>query len=833
MFKPCLSRAFTGLLIASALLFGTAPVEAQQAGKEITALSAMPSLAKLKQYYEVRNFRLGGKYDLDKPNSWAFGGEGGTTLESLGGGPLRLSYIAVGTPKRDAKGEIINAVIVSTYYSGDATNMYNFWVDGQPGAKGGLNDAGPVVGPGKLIDTNRYYVVFLDAIGLWGASKPSDGLGMKFPQYSFQDMVQANYRLLRDHLKIGKVKLAIGPSMGAYQTYVWGVLHSADGFVEAIMPIGGLAAQDESVPMTSWTFAMAIAALEGDPVWQKTGGNYYHLPKDQHPNKGVEFYWSVLGLTGIDLHFRNAQPWDIAKKEVFAWEPKDKDMGANQIPKSKVQDGVDLWYRVKVHDIFNIVKDLDRIRARTMVMHVANDQWLMNDRAKETAAAVPGAQFAEFYDKLAHYAVFKAPNRLIDNPIVNTFYRDIGLIADPELKFVAKNYRNPRVDMKAEPGKSFWKDKMVYPFPVKYAKAKDSKGQTWQVAYMDEYNGNDKNPPVLVIVHGKGAFGAHYGYLMKYALERGLRVIVPDMPHYGLSGVTNLDKSNARDLDQVREVLYDVIVKQLGVKSAHYQGHSLGGQVILGYALKHPSAVKTLILEAPAGLEQVTRVTPGMTVALHEKSVGADIDTWKSAWNFMLESEMNKTPQQVRDFFEWKGKSGYFINNTEYARLHTDQRIAILDYPKERDQYITAFIYDVWAMTNENVKEDPNSMYKQLPKLKMPIFLQFGAREPFIPIRAVSGLTSLSREVVNPFVDMMTKAGNVPFTKIYPGAGHFIHTDLPYEYAKDCVDWIKTGKANNITKQVIIDLTEGSAAAPAGAAAPAAAPAAKPAGLSK
>jgi hypothetical protein len=46
----------------------------------------------LKQYYEISNFRLGGRYDLSNPASWEFGGEGGKTLESLGG-KLRTAYL--------------------------------------------------------------------------------------------------------------------------------------------------------------------------------------------------------------------------------------------------------------------------------------------------------------------------------------------------------------------------------------------------------------------------------------------------------------------------------------------------------------------------------------------------------------------------------------------------------------------------------------------------------------------------------------------------------------------------------------------------------------------
>ena len=126
---------------------------------------------------------------------------------------------------------------------------------------------------------------------------------------------------------------------------------------------------------------------------------------------------------------------------------------------------------------------------------------------------------------------------------------------------------------------------MTYPYPVKYATAKDKRGTSWQIGYMDEYAGTDKNPKVLVIIHGKGAFGGMYGNIMQYALRSGLRVIVPDLPHYGMSGPGNLDKSPARTMQDMREVVYDLVVNQLGVKKAVYLGHSLGGQLVMGYAL--------------------------------------------------------------------------------------------------------------------------------------------------------------------------------------------------------------------------------------------------------
>ncbi len=297
-------NALACIAVGVALAITGAPAGAQSTAP-LTPRSSVPAHDKLKQSYEIANFRLGGKYNLDAaPETWRDGGEGGTTLESLGAGPLRAAYIAVGSPKRDDKGQIVNAVVISSFYSGDATASYNFWYEGQPG---NAFARGPVVGPGRAIDTDKFYVVFVDAIGLWGASKPSDGLGRKFPMYSSFDQVQANYRLLRDHLKVARVELATGVSMGGTQSWVWGVMYSPTGFVTAIMPIGGATAADGGDPIGQWTFRLAQAALESDPKWRATDGNYYHLPPDQHPKQGLQFMWSVLQSTGWDFSTRSAQ----------------------------------------------------------------------------------------------------------------------------------------------------------------------------------------------------------------------------------------------------------------------------------------------------------------------------------------------------------------------------------------------------------------------------------------------------------------------------------------------------------------------------------------------
>jgi pimeloyl-ACP methyl ester carboxylesterase len=372
----------------------------------------------------------------------------------------------------------------------------------------------------------------------------------------------------------------------------------------------------------------------------------------------------------------------------------------------------------------------------------------------------------------------------------------------PSLQQIKPVILKPLTVEKGSPEKSFWRDQVQYPFAVKYAKAKDSKGIEWEIAYMDEYYGEEPDPKVLVLIHGKGAFGAYFGYVMKVALENGLRVIVPDLPHFGKSIPGNLDKPLSRSLQDAREVLHNIIVQQLGVRKATYLGHSLGGQWVLGYALTYPDAVEKIILESSAGLEEYpTKIKTGdKEVLLFDDSL-KDMKSWEIVWGARLKQSLAQDEKYWRNFAYFKQKNpkngkiepsqaGFFINDTQYARYFTEVRIA-LNYGNRREHYnfCAEDIRDIYSLGVEVRKEDPNSINKRAKNIKAPVFLTFGEKDPFLPA-PLSGKTNLKWEVIKPFYDDLKKAGNQPLVKIYAGAGHFIHTDFPEKYSQDAIDFV-------------------------------------------
>ena len=173
---------------------------------------------------------------------------------------LRLHYLTLGRPARDTRGEVTNAVLILHGTGGSGRQFL------------APQFAGELYGTGAPLDTTRWYLVLPDGIGHGRSSKPSDGLHARFPAYGYDDMVEAQRRLLVEQLGVRHLKLVMGTSMGGMHTWVWGETHPE--MMDALMP---LACQPVAIVGRNRVWReMAMDAIREDPDWR--GGEYAMQP---------------------------------------------------------------------------------------------------------------------------------------------------------------------------------------------------------------------------------------------------------------------------------------------------------------------------------------------------------------------------------------------------------------------------------------------------------------------------------------------------------------------------------------------------------------------------
>ena len=173
---------------------------------------------------------------------------------------LRMHYATFGTPARDAKGKVTNAVLLLHGTSGTGEQFL------------APQFAGVLFGPGQLLDVTRYYVILADNVGHGKSSKPSDGLHAHFPQYDYDDMVALQHEMLEKGLGVNHLRLILGTSMGCMHSWVWGETYP--DFMDAMMP---LACQPVQIAGRNRMWRkMVMDAIRNDPDWKN--GDYTTQP---------------------------------------------------------------------------------------------------------------------------------------------------------------------------------------------------------------------------------------------------------------------------------------------------------------------------------------------------------------------------------------------------------------------------------------------------------------------------------------------------------------------------------------------------------------------------
>ncbi len=254
---------------------------------------------------------------------------------------LKVHYRTIGTPRRGVDGKVNNAVLV---------------LHGTTGTGGQFirpEFAGELFGSGQPLDAARFFLILPDGIGHGASSKPSDGLHARFPRYGYRDMIEAQYRMLVDGLKVDHLRLVIGTSMGGMHAWLWGEIHP--DFMDALMPLASLPTQI-SGRNRIWR-RLISDSIRHDPAW--LGGDYANQPPSLA--SAAEVLW-FMGNNPIER-----------QKEAPTRAEADRVIDAYVAGLTRTSDANDVLYALEASTDYDPGPALGQIKAPLLAINFADD----------------------------------------------------------------------------------------------------------------------------------------------------------------------------------------------------------------------------------------------------------------------------------------------------------------------------------------------------------------------------------------------------------------------------------------------------------------------------
>jgi homoserine O-acetyltransferase len=254
---------------------------------------------------------------------------------------LRLHYVTLGTPRRDAAGHTTNAVLL----------LHGSTVSGAMFL--GADFVGQLFAEGQPLDAGRYYLIIPDSIGHGSSTKPSNGLRARFPRYGYNDMVEAQHRLITEGLGVDHLRLVLGTSMGGMHTWLWGEKYP--DMMDALMPI-----TSQPVQIAGRNFLwrrVIIEAIRNDPEWN--GGDY-----EKQPSRWVSVLPLFIIMVGTPVRLQAAGPTRDKAKELF-----DKIVDNGR----KTYDANDFLYAFESSWDYDPEPNLEKIKAKLLALNFADD----------------------------------------------------------------------------------------------------------------------------------------------------------------------------------------------------------------------------------------------------------------------------------------------------------------------------------------------------------------------------------------------------------------------------------------------------------------------------
>ncbi len=311
---------------------------------------------------------------------------------TVGGGTIRnvrIGWESYGTLNADRS----NAVLITHFYSGTSHAAGKYKADEKTA---GYWDS--IIGPGKAIDTDKYFVLSSDTLVNLNANLPGvvttgpasinpdtgKPYGTSFPVVTIRDFVNVQ-KALFESLGIAKVKI-VGASMGALQAYEWAVAYP--DMVDRIVPVIGAAGGDPF--LIAWLDVWA-QPIRVDPKWN--GGDYYGK---EPPAEGLKAALKVVSLHANAAEWA-AQTFGLApaaegKNPAQALDNRFKieaALDAGGAARAGISDANHFLYLAKANQL--AAADPSKIKAPTLIVSTPTDLLFPPAWIERTAAAIRAA----------------------------------------------------------------------------------------------------------------------------------------------------------------------------------------------------------------------------------------------------------------------------------------------------------------------------------------------------------------------------------------------------------------------------------------------------------
>jgi homoserine O-acetyltransferase len=309
---------------------------------------------------------------------------GGATIKGV-----KIGWEAYGRLNADRS----NVILVTHFFSGTSHAAGKYKAEDRAP---GYWDS--IIGPGKAIDTEKYYVISSDTLVNLSPKDPNvvttgpatvnpetgKPYGLSFPVVSIRDFVNVQ-KVLLDSLGVTRLKAVVGASMGALQAYEWAVAYP--DMVEKIVPVIGAAGGDPYLGAWIDVWGMPIRL---DPKWK--GGAYD--PQDP-PKDGLAAALKIVTLhaQGPEWAAKNfgAAPAEEGKDPAQAVENKYKliaALDAAGAARAAVADANHMLYLVRANQL--AAADPAKIKTPALIVYTPTDQVFRQEWIERTAAAIKG-----------------------------------------------------------------------------------------------------------------------------------------------------------------------------------------------------------------------------------------------------------------------------------------------------------------------------------------------------------------------------------------------------------------------------------------------------------